>query len=1362
MIKQPEGTYRLNDSIKVTGTAKAYSGSNIDAAAIKYRVIRRVKYSYSNRFLLRNSSQTEIAVGNLTTNNKGEFVITFKALPDESLDKKDQPVFYYEINADITDVNGETQTAITSIPIAYQALQLSINTADKLTTDELKDIVIKSTNNNGTEERTISTLIVEKLKSPDKIFRNRSWQQPDLFTMSKDEYYKNFPYDVYKNENEVSNYEMDKKVIESSDSTNSISAKYRKQIQEANITDGWYKIIVNAKDKYGEEVICEKYIQIINDHSVYADPISILAKKNVVEPGEKIHYTIKTGYNNIWLIQTTSRMNKLDSTSFQIITSSKSTINEINVTEADRGGINMNYIFVQHNCIYTINQNFIIPFTDKDLKISYETFRDKLLPGSEERWKLKITGNKGEKVTAEVLAAMYDESLDKFRLHDWNFLDLWPGLKSSVNWNQSDFINLSSSDYTTINYNNQELPGKKYDELLSVYSPLNSNYSYGIERRRDVVGSISSSAQITIRGVASFQHDMKPDIRWNDNGSFSSNDYARHMKLSKGAFGDADGDGVSDDLDHEPNTPPGNKVDSHGVTITSDSNTPVQIRKNFNETAFFFPDLQTDKDGSVSFSFTMPEALTKWKLMTFAHTKELATGYLEKTVITQKVLMVQANAPRFIRDGDHIIFSAKIVNLSDSQLSGNAHLELIDAAINTPVNILFKNTQSNKTFTVAARQSTAISFPIDVPTDFNSALTYRIIAQSGNYSDGEETAIPILSNRTLVTESMPLNLRDTNKSNFKFEKLLNSTSSSTLTNHALTVEYTSNPAWYAIQSLPYLIEYPYECAEQTFNRYYANTLATYLTNSTPKIKAVFDTWRALDTAALQSNLQKNEELKSALLQETPWVLDAQNESQQKKNIALLFDMTKMSAAKNKAIDKLRDMQNSNGSFVWFKGGQDDRYITQYIITGIGHLKKLNALSPADYVQVKGIVDTAITYLDNKINEDYNSLIKNKTKLSDNNLGYMAVQYLYMRSFFPDHKISVSVQTAYKYYTAQAQQYWLSNNKYMQAMIALSLFRTGDEKTAKAIINSLKENSINNNELGMYWKDLSTGGYYWYQAPIESQAMMIEAFTDIDKNATTIDDLKTWLLKQKQTNNWKTTKATAEACYALLLNGNNWLNTETQVTIKLGDTAVNSSDGSIESGTGYFKKTIQGKDVKPAMGNIVVTATPLNVNNTSSTTSWGSIYWQYFEDLNKITSAETPLKLSKQLFIQKNTDNGQELIPINDNNKLKVGDKITVRIILKVDRDMEYVQMKDMRAACMEPVTVLSGYQWQDGLGYYESTKDASTCFFFNQLPKGNYVFEYSLFVNNAGTFSNGITTIQCMYAPEFNSHSEGLKINVAQ
>jgi uncharacterized protein YfaS (alpha-2-macroglobulin family) len=329
---------------------------------------------------------------------------------------------------------------------------------------------------------------------------------------------------------------------------------------------------------------------------------------------------------------------------------------------------------------------------------------------------------------------------------------------------------------------------------------------------------------------------------------------------------------------------------------------------------------------------------------------------------------------------------------------------------------------------------------------------------------------------------------------------------------------------------------------------------------------------------------------------------------------------------------------------------------------------------------------------------------------------------------------------------------------MQGMISLALNRYDDKIVSSKIVSSLKENALISEEMGMYWKEMyeRSSWWWWYQAPIESQALMVEVFDEVAHDTASVEDLKTWLIKSKQTQNWQTTKATAEACYALLLRGTKWLEKPSTVSIKLGDIvidAANVKDIKAEAGTGYFKTSWSGSEIKPDMGNITVTKQEAGI-------AWGSVYWQYFEQLDKIKTHETPLKVNKKLFIQQTSATGPKISPVDDNTKLKPGDKLTVRIELRVDRDLEYVHMKDMRASGFEPLNVLSGYRWQDGLGYYESTRDAATNFFFSSLRKGTYVFEYPLVVTHSGDFSNGFTTIQCMYAPEFTSHSDGLRVKV--
>lgn len=783
----------------------------------------------------------------------------------------------------------------------------------------------------------------------------------------------------------------------------------------------------------------------------------------------------------------------------------------------------------------------------------------------------------------------------------------------------------------------------------------------------------------------------------------------------------------------------------------------VQTRKNFQETAFFFPQLRTNTEGEVSFSFTMPESLTRWNLQLLAHTKDLKIGEKNLQTITQKNLMVVPNTPRFLREGDEIVISTKISNLTNKPLNGFIKLDLLNAFSGNPINESFHNNQATQNFQNLVKGNSVVSWRLKVPENID-AVTYKVIAKAGDFSDGQQDILPILSNRTLVTETMPIWVRSNQTKSFELKKLTQNSSTS-LKHHKLTLEMTSNPAWYALQSLPYLMEYPYECAEQTFSRYYANSIASHVSNSSPKIKSIFEKWK--NSEALLSNLEKNEELKSLVIQETPWLRDAQSETEQKKRIGLLFDLTRMKNEKDRTWKKLSEMQMSNGGFPWFKGSRyASKYITQHIVSGFGHLKRLVI---QDWTQEqKKVLRRANTYLDNEFLEDYEDLLeidkKRKSKkindyLSKKHISYSHIQYLYGRTFY-DSIANLKIKEAKDFFMDQSKKYWTEFNLYAKAQIALIHWRNGDQKFSKRIMKSLEENSVKSEELGMYWKENSSG-FYFYESPIETHSLMIEAFSEITKDEKIIEELKVWLLKNKQTNRWKTTKATTEAVYALLMNGTQWLDNDELVRMKIGDEIIDPIKDSLasEAGTGYIKKSWKGEGIKNEMGSITV-------STKQEGTSWGGLYWQYFEDLDKITRAETPLKLKKQLFKKVNSDRGKELIAITSDSKVKVGDLLTVRIELRVDRNMEFLHMKDMRASGVEPISVLSEYKWQDGLGYYESTRDASTNFFFEQIIKGVYVFEYDVRVNNSGDFSNGITTIQSMYAPEFSSHSEGLRIKI--
>lgn len=1350
-VEPMEGEYKIGDEIHVKGNAKAYAGYPIDGAKVSYRIRRGASFPFYRWYwgaIMPYSNEIEITNGTTKTDENGEFKIDFLAKEDPSIKNSYYPVYHYYVDVDVTDINGETHTTSSVVAVGNKSLLLSIQIGNTVNKNDRQVYKINTTNLNGKKIAASGKVTINKVKAPEKFYRTANFTWPENVEYTEEEFQKLFPLDAWKNNIQIEDYPIEKMVAELPFNTakdDSIRLKVN------NWEPGIYQFKSVSKDKFGNDVEDIRYITYFDDKSnkIATNDIWWVQPINTTcEPGETAKILLASADSKLKVRFQLEHKGEIIREEW-IEVNHEQKIIEIPIIEAYRGNVSYQLIAVKDNRIYDEQGEIYVPFTNKELNLKFETFRNKLLPGAKEEWKLKIKGPKGEKVAAELLATMYDASLDEFAPNDY-YLNVFQNYYSNKYLEFRGFQRVNSSLYQS-NWNNYSSPiYRKTDRLnwfgFSTYYYQNGYYNYSYGGDYDYDYAISD---IAVSEETEMAHDEE-----------QKNDKTVHAKYK-----------VS------PNAPTAGKKEVgaleksgealynltqtavSGSTIAMDDRTrsegqkdlgQVKARSNFNETAFFYPQLKTNENSEVIISFTIPEALTKWKFIGLAHTQDLKTGTIYEEVVTQKDLMVQPNAPRFLREGDEIELSAKISNLSDGKISGHAQLFLTDPFTEKPLDGLFSNVKPKVEFTSEKGQSARVSWKIKVPANVQ-AVKYKIVAAGGKFTDGEENVLPILTNRMLVTESMPLPSKGIGTDVFTFEKLKNNTST-TLTNHKLTLEYTSNPAWYAVQAMPYMMEYPYECAEQTFTRYYSNAIASNLVNSSPKIKQVFEQWKTSDPDAFLSNLEKNQELKSLLLEETPWVLDAQDESERKKRVALLFDLNRMDNELAKAMRKLQKAQVSNGGWPWFPGMPESRYITQHIATGMGHLDRLGVKAVREDSKTWRMVQEAVSYLDERIVEDYEYLKKHYPDdyLKEQFISQIQIQYLYMRSYYTDLPIKGRLLEAVNYYKDQAQKYWLKFGIYPQGMLALSAHRFGMKDFAIKIMKSLKERALIDEEMGMYWKD-NVGGYYWYNAPIETQALLIEAFDEVSNDMPSVEEMKIWLLKQKQTTDWKTTKATAEACYALLLRGSDLLTTENTVEIKVAGKEVRPEK--TEAGTGYFKTSWSGKEITPEMAKVEVTRKTEGV-------SWGAMYWQYFENLDKITPHETPLQLTKKLFIVKHTASGDVIEPITENYPLKPGDKVRVRIVLKTDRDLEYVHLKDMRASCFEPVNVLSRYKWQDGLGYYESTKDASTNFFMDYVAKGSYVFEYDLRAEQIGNFSNGISSIQCMYAPEFTSHSEGIRVEV--
>jgi len=1378
-----EGNYRLGSLISVTGNALSFAGNKLDQARVRYRVVRSARFPWIDSYWqipMPVSQVVEITNGMICTDTAGNFKFVFSAIPDLNVSKETKPVFNYAVYVDITDINGETQTAQNNVSIGYQSLFLELNIPEKVNLDQDSVFKLTAKNLNGRLTPTEISFSLYRLQHPSRIFKLRMWDQPDIETMNREIFYRNFPNDIYQDENNPLSWPQTDTILEMTFDTGKdtlFNLPFQiSRISHTFLRPGFYLIVMKAKDPFGDSCIRRLPVTIFSPSSRNL-PVNALGwfvpLKVRGNPGDTARFLVGSKASDVNILYEIRAHDTLYSREWIEISGQQKLI-EIPIKETFRGNFSVNFFFIRLNRAFQYSQVVNVPYSDKKLTILVENFRNKLLPGTQEEWKIRISDSRGLAPGAEFLSTLYDASLDALVSHSWSF-DLFQHYFSSLPWNFYSAFHTDAGSWKFSSPVIQEYLERRQFGNLNWFGL--GYFGYGTNRRYDSKGVLQAQRL----GLS------ESPIMALDNRTETTLPVSPPVQQESGDK-------------EETQTIPSSE-------ILRVSNPVFSVRRDFRETAFFYPSLVTDSSGSLFIHFTVPESLTEWKFMGLAHTKDLKWGMVEKELVTQKELMVFPNVPRFIRQGDTVIFSTKIVNLVNRDLRGEIRLELVDALTMKSLDsiMILSNGPIHGqesvplvgspfiTFILAADQSTSVSWKIKVPVRPDlSVLQYRITAKAENFSDGEEQAIPVLTNRMLVTESLPLPVRGRGSFDFTFEKLLRSAENpgrdSTRKNYRLTLEFASNPAWYAIQALPALNEKTFDHADAIFASMYSNSLASFIANSSPVIRKVFESWKDLTPEALTSNLEKNQQLKSALLRETPWVIEAINDRERKQKLAQYFDLNNLRANLEQNKRKLQKLQSSNGGWAWFEGMRENRFITQNILIGLGRLFRLGIDDIRKDADIRKMIINAIRYLDYEAFKDYEKIKKEKPEsIEERILNVSDVQYLYARSFFMDtvaenigekslpRSIELTSETrdAFEYFIRQAIKNWISMDKNSQGMIALTLNRLGKKETAGFILKSLSEKALHSVEMGMYWAQPQ--GWYWYQAPVETQALLIDVFDEVGHDLSSVEEMKIWLLKQKQTQDWKTTRATLEACSALILHGTDMLIKSPETKITIGKKKIDSEnlkDINKEAGTGYFQVSWSGEEIRPDMGVI-------NIVKSTEGVAWGAVYWQYFDNLDKITQAQIPLKVEKRLFLQKNTPVGQVLLPLEDNTNIHVGDRVIVRIVVTADRDFEFVHMKDMRAAAFEPVEIReksfisgtehgfsqgegtgSGYRYQEGLGFYQTTTDQSMNFFFDYIAKGIYVFEYPLKANSAGDYSNGITTIQCMYAPEFSGHSEGIRINI--
>ena len=1246
--------YQVGDSIEVVGMAKTFAGAPVQNARVHYNISR--SYAWVWRFMGRGSARWE---GEAMTDADGKFSVPVHFEIDS--DRRESPLWYYTYNiqADVTDGAGETQQANLSLPLGSTSMVLNMdNLPDNLVKEKKLEIKLTAMNLSG-----------EPVDTP-------------------------VTYQVVEMEEQKDGQEKEgRKVL-----TGTVEAN-KSFVPEAiyALPSGNYRLKLSAKDTQGRECTASKNFLLfsLNDKRppfvitdwFYQDGLEFDAASPAT-------VYIGSSEKNVYLLYDVFAGNKrLESKRIEL---SDSVVSFRFPYKKEYGdGILVSMAFVKDGRLYSHNARIMKPAPEKKLQLKWTTFRDKLRPGQQEEWKLTVLYPDGSPAEAEMLATMYDASLDKiYSAHKLDFGVDFHYVVPLTYWNTSYMRNA---------YLYVDFPLKRLRAVPLEYSEL---IIPSTGRMEAMVVGYGGSPRATLAGALKIRGRSTANAVMNQE---AVTDMVLQEEMVETSAQEKVEMGSSEEL-----------------AETGD----IQIRENFAETAFFYPQLRTNEKGEVSISFVLPESLTRWTFMGLAHTRNVDYGKIEATATASKEFMLQPNMPRFVRVGDKANIAASLMNLSDKGVKGTVRMELFNPETEK---VFYSQKQK---FDVKGGETGHVNFTFEV-SDKYAVMACRMVADGDTFSDGEQRYIPVLTDKQWVTETVPLNVNGEGAHTFSLENLFNK-HSKTASEQRLTVEFTAHPAWYAVQALPVVANPQNEDALSWATAYYAHSLAAFIVKENPRIKQVFDSWKAQGGTkeTFMSNLQKNQELKNILLAETPWLTEATNEAEQKQRIATLFDLNTMNSQLAVSVEKLGELQNADGAWSWYKGMQGSRYVTTQVME---MLVRLNALTHQDAdSRMQPMIQKGFEYLGKQAAEEYKSM-KEAEKKGAVGLrpSEQVLRYLYICAL--DGKAPVD-EKVNRYFIDKLSGEGKELTIYGKALGAIILQQAGKVAEARLFMQSLMEYSVVTDEMGRYF-DTPKARYSWFSYKIPTEVAAMEAIQRITKDTKAIDEMKRWLLKQKQTQTWETPIATADAVYALMATGASDLLANTGgVEITLGKEVIRTP---ADNAIGYIKKTVSGD---------VMNIKKVSVDKEGTGMGWGAVYAQYLESMDQIGEQGNGLSVSRQLY------KGDEAL--NESAPLKVGDRITVRLTVKADRDMDFVQIKDDRAACMEPLQAVSGFRWGNGLGYYQATKDASTQFFIDQMRKGTYVIEYQVYVNRTGEYQAGIATVQSAYAPEFGGHTRGYRVMV--
>lgn len=1317
-VNQPESAAQLNDTVHFSGEAKAFAGFPISGAKVEITIYR--KWSTYWRFGGGGSTRDLVRSFDTLTNEQGQFSASFFA-PEASL-APDHAYYTFEVEVKVTDVSGETHAEQLNIPLNKSGLALVYNGTTSFRTLTEHYASYQVTNLFGKEQavQKVVVNVYEKEISPQ--FEARIWSKAE-FPLYDEKAWRNlFPYEQSDEQN-FRKVHLKKLEINSGDSlllNDVVGNKQGNYILEA--------FVVTEKGDTLSLTTPVEVIEINQKKLPVPQPLWTYLSRHSATVGQAVEFQVGSIFDNGRVLVRLENGNGVIEEKW-LDTKQRQKWCYV-IQEEDRGNIAFSALIIQDGKRYFDSKTVSVPFENKKLHIKKGVFRDELLPGSEEKWTFTISGEEAEKIGADLCMGMYDASLDQFVNHSWG---LWPYRSSYLYANWSG----PSQRYASVqngmggwwdNASNWNRDDRKYRGSRYYNSMRNLHLSYTLDFYDDEIRYDLNEVKVMAYEAPLINRDGGASGERSKQKEYSVST-ARNQTRSSGFKSEDFDDDVEEEM-NEP-TPPS-----------------IQIRENFNETAFFYPSLQINEAGEYEVAFTLPESLTQWKLFGLAHTKDLQIGSLQLDAQAKKDLMITANAPRFFRQGDQFDFSAKVVNLTATEQVVDVELSFLNPITNQPI-VLTGEQATRKQVAVPANSSAEVLWELNIAIE-TGVVAYKIVVFNENYSDGEQKPIPVLTNRQLVTEAMPFILAKEGTTQLNFDALKNKRSS-TLKQESLTFEFTGNIAWNAVLALPYLAEYPYECSEQLFARYFANALAANLIASKPKIKAVFDTWRMDNPEVFASQLEKNSELKSIILEETPWVLQAKNEAARNARLAQLFELNQLANGQRATLNKLTKQQNRDGSFGWFGGNRANIYITQHLVAGFGQLQALGITLPKEAEEMS---KKALNFLNAYYVSEYKKREERKEK-PITQIDNLALMWLYASAYFPAN-VDKDVLHVRNVYDSLLVANWKKLGLQQQAMAGMYFVKNGNEKMANMLAASFRDRAKQTQQQGMYFPE-NNGGRYWNQRKIETHALITAFLAEVGTAQTEIDALRLWLFLHKQRNAWESTKATTTAVYALLAHGTDYLENDNLPTITVGKEQLvytqtenpNERHVNPTPGLGYIKTTWHGSEISPEQATVSIT-------KTDATPSVGALYWQYFEDMDKITqSSNAQIQIVKTYQRVQAGTKGDELVA---DSLFKRGDRVRVTLTVVTQQELEFVHLKDLRPAGFEPVLSLSSHQSEQGLWYYQSPRDVSMNYFIDYLPQGSYTFTYDLFVNSSGTFNTGSASIQCMYAPEFVGNSGGMKL----